>query len=65
MASFFAVTLAHGHTPAPKEFSGTAFWIGFMLQAAAAEIWIRPTRADRVRQDTAAIGRGAVCARDR
>jgi hypothetical protein len=30
--------------PEPKEFFGTAFWIGFTLQMIAAEIWINYTR---------------------
>jgi uncharacterized membrane protein len=44
MGGFFAVAVMRGHTPEPKEFFGTAFWIGFTLQAIAAEIWIRYTR---------------------
>jgi len=34
----------YGYTPEPKEFFGTAFWIGFTLQMIAAEIWINYTR---------------------
>jgi uncharacterized membrane protein len=48
MGAFFAVALLGGHTPEPKEFFGTAFWIGFTMQMIAAEIWInysRPTAA--------------------
>lgn len=46
MGTFFAAALLRGHTPEPKEFFGTAFWIGFTLQAIAAEIWINYTRAN-------------------
>jgi len=44
MGTFFAAALLHGHAPEPREFFGTAFWIGFTLQAMAAEIWINYTR---------------------
>lgn len=44
MGVFFAAAVMRGHAPEPKEFFGTAFWIGFTLQAIAAEIWIRYTR---------------------
>jgi uncharacterized membrane protein len=44
MGTFFAAAVMRGHTPEPKEFFGTAFWIGFTLQATAAEIWINYTR---------------------
>ncbi|HWY44169.1 MAG TPA: DUF2306 domain-containing protein [Candidatus Sulfotelmatobacter sp.] len=44
MGGFFAAAVMRGHTPEPKEFFGMAFWIGFTLQAIAAEIWIRYTR---------------------
>ena len=44
MATFFAAAVMRGHTPEPKEFFGTAFWIGFTLQTIAAEIWINYTR---------------------
>jgi uncharacterized membrane protein len=44
MGMFFAAALLRGHTPDPKEFFGTAFWIGFTLQMIAAEIWINYTR---------------------
>src|SRR5256885_10586623 len=44
MGMFFAAALARGHAPEPKEFFGTAFWIGFTLQTSAAEIWINYTR---------------------
>jgi len=44
MAAFFASALLRGHAPEPKEFFGTAFWIGFTLQTIAAEIWINYTR---------------------
>ena len=44
MAMFFAAAVMSGHAPEPKEFFGTAFWIGFTLQMMAAEIWINYTR---------------------
>jgi uncharacterized membrane protein len=44
MGAFFATALLRGHQPDPKEFFGTAFWIGFTLQTIAAEIWINYTR---------------------
>jgi uncharacterized membrane protein len=44
MGSFFAAAVLQGHRPEPKEFFGTAFWIGFTLQMIAAEIWINYTR---------------------
>lgn len=44
MGAFFAAALISGHKPQPTEFFGTAFWIGFTLQAIAAEIWINYTR---------------------
>ena len=44
MATFFAAALLQGHTPEPKQFFGTAFWVGFTLQMIAAEIWINYTR---------------------
>jgi len=46
MATFFAAALLQGHAPEPKEFFGTAFWIGFTLQTIAAEIWINYTKVD-------------------
>jgi len=44
VGAFFAAALLSGHTPQPKEFFGTAFWIGFTLQTIAAEIWINYSR---------------------
>jgi uncharacterized membrane protein len=44
MGTFFAAAVMSGHAPQPKEFFGTAFWIGFTLQTIAAEIWINYTR---------------------
>jgi uncharacterized membrane protein len=44
MATFFATAALRGHTPEPQHFFGTAFWIGFILAALTAEIWIRHTR---------------------
>ena len=45
MGTFFAAAVLRGHTPQPKDFFGTAFWIGFILQTAAAELWIRYSRS--------------------
>jgi uncharacterized membrane protein len=45
MGTFFAAAVIRGHVPAPSEFFGTAFWIGFTLQMIAAEIWINYTRS--------------------
>ena len=36
--------IARGHVPQPSQFFGTAFWIGFILQTIAAELWIHYTR---------------------
>ena len=44
MGGFFAAAVMSGHAPQPKEFFGTAFWIGFTLQTIAAEIWINYSR---------------------
>jgi uncharacterized membrane protein len=56
MATFFAAAMLRGHRPDPHEFFGTAFWIGFTLQAIVAEIWIRYTRARGAAQTaTAAV----------
>jgi uncharacterized membrane protein len=44
MGVFFASAVARGLTPQPREFFGTAFWIGFTLQLMAAEAWINYTR---------------------
>jgi uncharacterized membrane protein len=44
MGAFFAAAVLRGHRPEPREFFGTAFWIGFTLQMIAAEIWINYTR---------------------
>ena len=45
VAMFVAAALIRGRVPQISEFFGTAFWIGFTLQTAAAELWIRSTRA--------------------
>jgi len=45
MGGFFAAAVMSGHTPEPQRFFGTAFWIGFVAQTIAAEIWVRWTRA--------------------
>jgi uncharacterized membrane protein len=47
IGTFFAAALMSGHGPQPKDFFGTAFWIGFTLQTIAAEIWINYTRPHR------------------
>jgi uncharacterized membrane protein len=44
MGTFFAAAVLRGHRPEPREFFGTAFWVGFTLQMIAAEIWINYTR---------------------
>lgn len=44
MGLFFATAVSQGKTPDPSAFFGTAFWIGFTVQTAVAEIWIRQTR---------------------
>ena len=44
IGTFFAVAVLRGHRPQPREFFGTAFWIGFTLQMIAAEIWINYTK---------------------
>src|SRR6266403_2130356 len=48
--TFFLIALAKAlwHAPEPKEFFGTAFWVGFTLQMIAAEIWINYTRSATV-----------------
>ena len=50
MGTFSAAALMRGHAPEPKEFFGTAFWIGFTLQMIAAEIWINYTRPEAAMQ---------------
>lgn len=44
MGGFFAAAAIRGATPEPSTFFGKAFWIGFMAQTIAAELWIRHTR---------------------
>jgi len=59
MGMYFAAALMRGHAPDPKEFFGTAFWIGFTLQSIAAEVWInytRPAVAAQITGYTEAIG---------
>src|SRR5712664_1785610 len=56
MGTFFAAALLHGHAPEPREFFGTAFWIGFTLQAMAAEIWINYTRPATLAPAVSAVG---------
>jgi uncharacterized membrane protein len=50
IGTFFAAAVLSGRTPEPREFFGTAFWVGFTLQTIAAEIWINYTRADAAAQ---------------
>lgn len=52
IGSFFAAAVIRGHVPDPHQFFGTAFWIGFTLQAVAAEIWINYTRPTSAAQIT-------------
>lgn len=49
---FFAAAVVRGHAPDPHQFFGTAFWLGFTLQAIAAEIWINYTRSTPAAQIT-------------
>ena len=49
---FFAAAVIRGHAPDPHQFFGTAFWLGFNLQAIAAEIWINYTRPTPAAQIT-------------
>jgi hypothetical protein len=49
---FFATAVIRGRAPDPHQFFGTAFWIGFTLQAVAAEIWINYTRPTAAAQIT-------------
>jgi len=44
MGAFFAAAVIQHNTPQPQHFFGTAFWIGFVLETIAAELWIRYTR---------------------
>ena len=50
MGTFFAGALLRGHTPAPSQFFGSAFWIGFVLQFIVAELWINYTRPSAAAQ---------------
>lgn len=50
MGTFFAASLLRGHMPEPREFFGTAFWVGFTLQLIAAELWINYTRPSAAAQ---------------
>ena len=49
---FFAAAVIRGHAPDPHQFFGTAFWLGFTLQAIAAEMWINYTRPTAAAQIT-------------
>lgn len=44
MGAFFAAAVIQHHVPQPQQFFGTAFWIGFIIEAIAAELWIHYTR---------------------
>jgi uncharacterized membrane protein len=44
MGMFFGIAIARGHVPQPSQFFGTAFWLGFILQTIAAELWIHYSR---------------------
>lgn len=55
MGTFFAAALLQGLAPEPKEFFGTAFWIGFTLQMIAAEIWINYTRPATIASAASAV----------
>jgi uncharacterized membrane protein len=50
MGAFFAAAVIQHHTPQPRHFFGTAFWIGFLLEAIVAEVWIRYTRPNTAAQ---------------
>lgn len=56
IAIFFATSRLTGLTP--REFFGTAFWIGFVLQLIAAEAWIHLASAPRTAGDRPKIKRG-------
>jgi hypothetical protein len=43
---FPPVAALRGHTPQAQRFFGTAFWIGFILTALSAELWIRYHETD-------------------
>jgi uncharacterized membrane protein len=45
MGAFFAAAVIQRHAPQPQQFFGTAFWIGFLLEAIVAELWISHTRS--------------------
>lgn len=53
MGAFFAAAVIQHHTPQPQNFFGAAFWIGFLLEAIAAEFWIRYTRPSAAGQFSA------------
>ena len=55
MGTFFAAAVLRGHAPEPREFFGTAFWIGFTLQTIAAEIWINYARPANLPSMTSAV----------
>jgi len=55
MGTFFAAAALRGQTPQPQHFFGTAFWIGFVLAASTAEVWIRYTRNRPLEASPAAL----------
>jgi uncharacterized membrane protein len=58
MGIFFASAVIRGQIPQPREFFGTAFWIGFTLEMIAAELWINYTRPSAARHLAAAAAPG-------
>jgi uncharacterized membrane protein len=57
MGCFFAVAVMRGQRPEPSRFFGTAFWIGFIVQAIVAEIWVRWTRRNHSPKELSAFTR--------
>lgn len=59
IGAFFAAAAIAGKVPQPREFFGAAFWIGFTVQAIAAEVWIRYTRPARVGMNAQLLSKNA------
>jgi hypothetical protein len=57
MGAFFAAAVIHKRTPDPGSFFGAAFWIGFTVSAAAAELWIRYTRLSMSARPEASVAK--------
>jgi hypothetical protein len=57
MGGFFAAAVMNGRVPEPSKFFGTAFWIGFTVQALLAEIWVRWTRRTQFSEELSAFTR--------